>query len=66
MARRPKRGRTMVKPDLGNINLADLDEDTLRNMHAIGVNFAMKRVNRLKPFESKTAHKRKWRNYFAS
>ena len=52
MGKRSRRGRTMVKPDICNINPADLDEETLRNMHAIGVDFAMKKINRLKPFES--------------
>ena len=56
----------MVKPDLCNIDPADLDEDTLRNMHAIGVDFAMREVNRLKAFESKTSHSRKWKSYFDS
>jgi len=55
-----------IKPDLSNINPDDLDESTLRNMHAIGINFATMKSNRLKPFESRATKRRKWRTYFAS
>ena len=56
----------MVRPTLSNVNPADLDPATIKNMNAIGINFAMKQENRLKQFESKAARRRKWRNYFAS
>ena len=46
------------------MNPNDLDDGTIRNMHAIGVNFATLRSNKLKPFESKATKKRKWRDYF--
>lgn len=43
--------RTMqIKPDLCNINPNDLDEETLRNMHAIGINFVTRATNKLKPY----------------
>ena len=40
----------MVKPTLSNVNPADLDAETIRNMHAIGINFALKEENKLKQF----------------
>lgn len=55
-----------IRPDLCNINPDDLDENTLRNMHAIGINFATRTTNKLKPYESHATKKRKWRNYFSS
>jgi len=55
-----------IKPDLSNINPADLDEQTRQNMIAVGINFSTKRVNRLKPYESHATKKRKWRNYFST
>ena len=51
-----------TRPDLCNLNPDDLDEDTLCNMHAIGINFVTKQTNRLKPYESKATKNRKWRN----
>ena len=52
----------LIRPDLCNINPDDLDENTLRNMHAIGIDFATKKTNRLKPFQSRAARTRKWRS----
>lgn len=53
-----------IKPDLSNVHPQDLDNTTIRNMNAIGVNFATLNTNRLRPFESRATKKRKWRNYF--
>ena len=55
-----------IKPDLCNINPDDLDENTIRNMHAIGINFATRATNKMKPYETHATKKRKWRNYFSS
>jgi len=54
------------KPDMANVKPHDLNEGAIRNMNAIGVNFATLRTNRLKPFESRATKKRKWRNTFDS
>ncbi len=54
------------KPNLSNINPADIDEYTRQNMNAVGINFSTKQMNRLKPFESQASKRRKWRNYFSS
>lgn len=48
MRQRQKRGRTMVKPTISNVNPADLDAETIKNMNAVGINFAMKQENKLK------------------
>ena len=56
----------MVKSNLNNSEIVHLDEVTLRNMHAIGINFQIKSENRLKPFESKLARTRNWRKYFGT
>ena len=53
-----------IKPDLCNINPDDLDEDTIRNMHAIGINFVTRATNKYKPYETHATKKRKWRNYY--
>ena len=55
-----------IKPDLCNINPDDLDENTLRNMHAIGIDFATRVTNKMKPYETHATKKRKWRNYLSS
>lgn len=62
--RRNKQATMQIKPDLANVNPNDLDDGTIRNMHAIGVNFATLHYNKLKPFETKATKKRKWRDYF--
>ncbi len=66
MYRRSKQPTMQFKPNLSNINPADLDEYTRQNMNAVGINFSTKQMNRLKPFESQSSKRRKWRNYFSS
>ena len=64
--RGPKHNLMQIKPDLANVKPEELDDGTIRNMNAIGINFATQHTNRLKPFESRASKKRKWRNNFES
>ena len=59
MPRRPR--GTMLRPDLCNINPDNLDDETLRNMNAIGIDFVTKKTNKLKPYESQGRKMRKLR-----
>ena len=60
MARRNR--ANMLRPDLCNLNPDNLDDETLRNMNAIGIDFVTKKTNRLKPYESQGQKMRKLRN----
>ena len=60
--RGPKYNTMQRKPDLANVKPEELDDNTLRNMNAIGINFAAKHSNKLKPFETRASRNRKWRN----
>ena len=64
IGKRPKRGRTMVRPNLINTEIINIDEVTRRNMQAIGVDFEMKLENRMKPLQSNLNKKQKWRKCF--
>ena len=35
-------------------------------MHAIGIDFATRATNKMKPYETHATKKRKWRNYLSS
>lgn len=61
--RKQKNTTMQIKPSICNVKPHDLDKNTIRNMNAIGVNFAIDNTNRMKPFESRAAKKRKWRDY---
>ena len=54
----------MVRPNLINTEIINIDEVTRRNMQAIGVDFEMKLENRMKPLQSNLNKKQKWRKCF--
>ena len=61
----PRRNRgNMLRPDLCNINPDNLDDETLRNMNAIGIDFVTKKTNKLKPYESQGRKMRKLRKQY--